>query len=73
MAYNKDNYEEQRLTPKQETFVDNILQGKTQYEAYITAYPRAKKWSRNAIDVAASQLMNNNKILIRLKELRMER
>lgn len=28
MAYNKDNYENQRLTPKQELFVDNILQRK---------------------------------------------
>lgn len=73
MAYNKDNYEEQRLTPKQEKFVDEILQGKTQYEAYITAYPRAKKWSRNAIDVAANHMMENNKIVIRLRELRVER
>ena len=69
MAYNKDNYENNRLTPNQEKFVDNIMQGKTQYESYILAYPRAKKWTRNAIDVAASQLMDNNKIIIRLKEL----
>ena len=29
MAYNKDNYEHNRLTPSQEKFVDNIMQGKT--------------------------------------------
>lgn len=69
MAYNKNNYENNRLTPKQEKFVQEIAKGKTQYEAYITAYPKAKKWTRNAIDVAAAQLMQHNKILIRLKEL----
>lgn len=70
MAYNKNNYENNRLTPKQEKFVEEIAKGKTQYEAYITAYPKAKKWSRNAIDVAANRLMTNTKIVVRLNELR---
>ena len=65
--------DEVKLTPKQEIFVDNILQGKTQYESYIAAYPRAKNWKRNAVDTQASQLMQNSKILVRLKELRVER
>lgn len=68
MAYNKDNYENQRLTPKQEKFVEEILKGKTQYEAYITAYPRAKNWQRNSVDCNASQLMNDPKIKQRLDE-----
>lgn len=68
-----DNENEVKLTPKQEVFVDNILQGKTQYESYITAYPRAKNWLRNTVDSRASVLMNNKKILKRLQELRMER
>ena len=69
MAYNKNNYEHQRLTPKQEKFCQEIAKGKSQYQAYITAYPKAKAWNRNSIDVAASQLMENNKIVIRLQEL----
>lgn len=69
MAYNKNNYENQRLTPKQELFVDCIMQGKTQYESYITAYPKAKKWKRNSVDCNASQLMEDTKIKQRLKEL----
>ena len=28
MAYNKDNYEDNNLTPKQQAFVDNILMRK---------------------------------------------
>ena len=69
MAYNKDNYKYQNLTPKQEKFVDGILQGKTQYQSYIDAYPRAKKWKRNSVDSLASQLMTNTKIAQRLQEL----
>lgn len=68
MAYNKNNYENQRLTPKQEKFVEEILKGKTQYEAYINAYPRAKNWQRNAVDSNASQLMDDEKIKQRLAE-----
>lgn len=67
MAYNKNNYENNRLTPKQQKFVEGILQGKSQRQAYLDAYPTAKKWTWNSIDVAANHMMENNKILIRLK------
>ena len=70
MAYNKDNYENQRLTPKQEKFCQEIAKGKSQYEAYITAYPKAKEWNRDGVDVQANKLMNNIKIVLRLNQLR---
>ena len=73
MAYNKNNYEHNNLTPKQEKFVDGILQGKTQYQAYLDAYPRAKNWQRKSVDEKASNMMSNVKILSRLQELRVER
>lgn len=69
MAYNKDNYDSNKLTPKQEKFIEGILQGKTQYESYIEAYPTSKKWLRNSVDRNASVLMNDTKILQRLKEM----
>lgn len=68
MAYNKDNYDEYKLTPQQELFVENILKGKTQYESYLIAYPKAKKWQRNTVDSRASVLMSNKKISKRLEE-----
>lgn len=43
--------------------------GKTQYQAYIDAYPKAKNWTRNSVDVRANAMMNNSKIILRLKEL----
>lgn len=68
MAYNKDNYDEYRLTPKQEKFVELIMDGKNQYEAYIEAYPKSRKWQRNTVDSRASVLMKNKKISKRLEE-----
>lgn len=68
MAYNKNNYENNRLTPKQQKFMEGILQGKTQRQAYLDAYPTAKKWTWNAIDVAANHMMENNKIKISLQK-----
>lgn len=49
------------------------MKGKTQRQAYITAYPNSKKWKPNSVDARASQLAKNDKVLIRLKELREER
>lgn len=69
MAYNKNNYQNNRLTSKQEKFVDAIMQGKSQYQSYIEAYPNAKNWKRNSVDCNASQLMDDTKIKQRLKEL----
>lgn len=69
MAYNKDDYENNRLTSKQEKFVYAIMEGKSQYQAYLEAYPNSKKYKRNTVDSRASVLMKNKKIVKRLEEL----
>ena len=69
MAYYKDNYENNRLTASQEKFVEGILEGKSQRQAYYVAYPRSKNWKENAVDSMASQLMGNTKVKQRLLEL----
>lgn len=70
MAYNKDNYENNRLTPKQEKFVEEIAKGKTQRQAYLVAYPNSKNYKENTIDSRASVLMKNKKVVKRLNELK---
>lgn len=70
MAYNKDNYENNRLTPKQEKFVEEIAKGKTQRQAYLVAYPNSKNYKENTIDSRASVLMKNKKVIKRLNELK---
>ena len=57
------------LTAKQEQFVQNIIQGMSQADAYRSAYPN-QKMSDKTIHEAASRLMNNDKVVARLSELR---
>lgn len=59
------------LTPKQEAFVQNIIQGMSQADAYRSAYS-CKSMSDNAIYREASLLMDNPKVTQRLSELREE-
>lgn len=56
------------LTAKQEKFVQNIVKGMTQRDAYRDAY-NADKMSENAVDREASLLLKNPKIAQRHKEL----
>ena len=57
------------LTAKQEQFVQNIIQGMSQADAYRSAYPN-QKMSDKTIWETASKLMANPKVVARLKELR---
>lgn len=57
------------LTPKQEKFVQGIVDGKTQTDAYKSAYNTAKM-SDSSIYQEASRLMGNPQISARINELR---
>ena len=57
------------LTAKQEAFVQNIIQGMSQADAYRSAYPN-QKMSDKTIHEKASLLASNDKVMARLKELR---
>lgn len=59
------------LTVKQEKFIQCIINGMSQREAYKTAY-NTKRMSDNAIDREASLLMKNPKLSQRFLELRDE-
>lgn len=59
-----------KLTQKQEKFVQELIKGKSQRQAYRTAYPNSKKWKDNVVDVKASELLKNGKVSVRYNELR---
>ena len=59
------------LTQNQEAFVQNIIQGMSQADAYRSAYPN-QRMSDKTIWETASKLMNNPKVVTRLTELRNE-
>ena len=57
------------LTAKQEKFVQNIIKGMTQADAYRDAYDTSRMTDKS-IHEAASKLVNNTKVATRLEELR---
>ena len=57
------------LTAKQEKFVQELIKGKSQREAYKAAY-NAENMADNTIDVKASQLLKKDKIRARYEQLR---
>ena len=59
------------LTPKQEKFVQGIIEGMSQADAYRAAYS-SKKMSDNAIYREASLLVEHPKVSQRIAELRAE-
>ena len=59
------------LTAKQEAFVQKIIEGYSQADAYRSAY-NTKRMSDNSIYVNASKLAADAKVTLRIKELRDE-
>lgn len=57
-----------KLTPKQEKFVQNLIKGMSQREAYKNSYD-AENMADDSIDVNACKLFNDTKIKQRYQEL----
>lgn len=60
------------VTDRQEIFVQEIVKGTTQRQAYVIAFPAAKNWKISAIDPTASKLLKNPVVAARLAELRQQ-
>lgn len=58
-----------KLTSKQELFVQGIISGLSQRQAYRQAFSTSKKWKDSTVDVKASELLQNGKVLVRYREL----
>ena len=55
--------------PRHEKFVQCLIQGMSQRKSYREAFPAALKWKDSTVDVKASQLFSDDKILVRYEEL----
>ena len=65
-SYKRNN----KLTQQQETFCIEVAKGNTQTEAYLIAYPKSKKWQKEAVWVQASILSSKKKIQDKIDELK---
>ena len=59
------------LTTKQEIFVQRLIEGYSQREAYKFAF-NCNKMKDSTIDVRACELFNNSKVKVRYEELKQE-
>lgn len=57
------------LTTKQEKFVQGLIAGLSQRQAYYQAYPNSKKWKPGTVDNKASELFKQNETLGRYNDL----
>lgn len=57
-----------KLTTKQELFVQNLVAGQSQRQAYRQAY-KTDRMSEQSIDVQASKLIKDPKVTLRYREL----
>lgn len=60
------------LTPAQEAFAQLVAAGKSQAEAYRTAYPKAAVWKPETVWNRASALMREDEVLARVEQIRAE-
>ncbi|WP_157820891.1 terminase small subunit [Macrococcoides caseolyticum] len=61
-----------KLTGKQELFVNGLIEGKSQVQAYIDAGYSVNAKTESSIYEMASKLLKNNKIMTRYNELKSE-
>ena len=59
----------QQVTRQQEIFLQAIMQGKTQHDAFIVAYPNAANWKPQSVDTKASILLRDPNVALRYAEL----
>lgn len=64
----KEGDDVSKLTDKQEKFVQELIKGKSQREAYKAAY-NCSRMKDKTIDETASKLFNNHKVTTRYNEL----
>lgn len=58
------------LTTRQEKFVQELISGKSQRQAYRSAYPASEKWKDASVDQKASTLLKNVKVKQRYEDLK---
>ena len=56
------------LTKQQQIFFENYVKTSDGLASLFLAYPKAKAWTYNAQHVAVNRLLNNSKIILKLKE-----
>ena len=57
------------LTDKRKKFIQGLVKGMSQREAYRNAFPNSKNWKDHVVDSKASELFRNGEVQARYNEL----
>lgn len=60
------------ITAQQESFAQAVASGKSNADAYRTAYPKSLKWAAQTVANAAYKLMGHADISARIEQIRAE-
>ena len=55
--------------PRQEAFVQKMVEGMTQRQAYLACYPSAENWQPRSVDNAACKMFARPEVRARYREL----
>lgn len=61
-----------KLKPQEEKYLQGLMQGMSQHDAYLYAYPEKAHWKRKVIDNKASELLKRGELQVRYSELQAE-
>lgn len=58
------------LSKNEEKYILGLIEGKTQRQAYLAAFPQSRKWKPETVDSKACALFNTDKMKTRYQEIR---
>lgn len=61
-----------QIKPQEEKYLQGLMQGMSQREAFLYAYPGRSHWKPNVIDTRASELLKRSEVKVRYAELQAE-
>lgn len=60
------------IEPEEERYLQGLMQGKSQRQAYLDAYPQRRHWSFRTIDNKASELLRRDEIKVRFEQMQQD-
>ena len=61
-----------KIRPQEEKYLSGLMQGMSQREAFLYAFPERSHWKTNVIDNKASQLLKRGEVKDRFEEMQQE-
>ena len=61
-----------KIKPQEERYLQGLMQGMSQREAFLYAFPERSHWKPNVIDNKACEMLKRGEIKVRFEEMQQE-